>query len=244
MALCIMCGTELADAVCSRCGTSATIISRERAGGIVILFVLVYVLVVVAIWLLVGKFSPTEADWVMPLIVAVEAVALVGLAGFAVVHRITRVGSVQRVIQRMVPSQLYEIIRSGHILKVTPLIVILLGITFVGSFWTASYWPEERRDFKYGGLAAERDTMQSAMDMMMADRKLTTVDEHTTGPAVNDWTALPAGTGVVPLGNVYVDLATSIYYYCWDARGEVYPRSDDPEVAKTPGECPVKSPMR
>ena len=245
MALCIICGTELAEDVCSRCGTSSTIMSRERAGGIGILLILVYVLVVLAIWLLVRKFSPTEADWVMPLLVAVEAVALVGLAGFAVVHRISRVGSVRPVIQRMVPTQLYEIIKTGHILKVTPLIVILLVITFVGSIYTASYLPEERRNWlKFEGLPGELNRMQTAMVAMMVDRNLTTVDEHTTGPAVNDWTLFPTGTGVVPLGNVYADLATSTYYYCWDARGEVYPRSDDPDVAKMPGECLGKSMTR
>ena len=82
--------------------------------------------------------------------------------------------------------------------------------------------------------------MQSAIEIMMAVRSLTTVDEHTTGPAVNDWTLFPTGTGIVPLGNTYLRLTVSTYYYCWDARGEVYPRSDDPDVAKKPGECPRK----
>ena len=81
----------------------------------------------------------------MPLFVAVEAAALAGLAGFALLHLVARVGSVRRVIQRKVSSQLYEIIRTGHILKVTPLIVVLLAITFVGSIFTASYLPEDRR---------------------------------------------------------------------------------------------------
>ena len=238
MALCIMCGTELADDVCPRCGTSATIISKERSGGIVILFILAYVLVVVAIWLLVGNFSPAEADWVMLLLVAVEAVAVVGLAGFAVLHRIARISSVRRGMQRMVPSQLYEIIRTGHILKVTPLIVVLLGITFVGSIFTAGFWPEERRDFKDEALAAEWEFIQTALVIMMVDRSINAVDEHTTGPAVNDWSLFPTGTGVVPLGNTYLRLTVSTYYYCWDARGEVYPRSDDPDVAEMPGECP------
>ena len=88
------------------------------------------------------------------------------------------------------------------------------------------------------GLAAEWDTMQTAMYAMMVDTNLTAVDEHTTGPAVNDWTRFPTGTGVVPLGNIYLRDATSINYYCWDARGEVYPRSNNPDVAKKPGECP------
>ena len=209
--------------------------------GIVIRFIQIYILVVLVIWLLVRKFSPTEADWVMTILVAVEAAALVGLAGFAVVHLIARINSIRRVIERMVPSRLYEVIRTGHILKVTPLIVILLGITVVGSFYTASYLPEERRDWlKFEGLLGELDRIQAAMETMMVDRNLTTVDEHTTGPAVNDWTAFPTGTGVIPLGNVYVDLARSTYYYCWDAHGEVYPRSDDQDVAEKPGECPEK----
>ena len=120
----------------------------------------------------------------------------------------------------------------------TPLIVILLGITVVGSFYTASYLPEERKYWETGALAAERDALQTAMSAMMMYRNLTTVNEHTTGQAVNDWTAFPTGTGVVPLANIYVDLATSLHYYCWDARGEMNPRSDDPDVAEKPGECP------
>ena len=78
---------------------------------------------------------------------------------------------------------------------------------------------------------------------MMADRNLTTVDGHTSGPAVNEWTGFPTGTGVVAL-DLYMKKSTSMFYYCWDARGEVYPRSDDPDVAKKPRECSGKSPMR
>lgn len=181
----------------------------------------------------------------MTSLVAVETVAVVGLAGFAVVHLIARISSVRRVIQRVAPAQVYETIRTGHILKVTPLIVTLLGITIVGSFCTASYLPDEREYWRrFEGLAGELNTMQAAMETMMVDRNLTTVDERTTGPAVNDWTAFPTGAGVVPLGNVYVDLAKSIYYYCWNSLGEVYPRSGDADLAKEPGECPGKPAMR
>ena len=90
-------------------------------------------------------------------------------------------------------------------------------------------------------MAGELARMQAAMATMMVDRNLTAVDEHATGPAVNDWTRFPTGTGVVPLGNIYVNMTISKFYYCWDARGETYPRSDDPDVAKKPGECPEKS---
>ena len=121
----------------------------------------------------------------------------------------------------------------------------MLVITFVASICTASYLLEERRDWRgFEGMVGELARMQTAMDSMMADRNLTTVDAHTTGPAVNDWTRFPTGAGAVPLGNIYVDLAKSRYYYCWDAGGEVYPRSNDPEDAKTPGECPKKPTAR
>ena len=93
-------------------------------------------------------------------------------------------------------------------------------------------------------FAAERDSVQIGMDIMMAERNLTAVDEHATGPAVNDWTRFPTGTGVVPLGNIYVNMTISKFYYCWDARGVTYPRSEDRDVAKKPGECPEKSPAR
>ena len=118
MALCIMCGTEIADDVCSRCGTSTTIISRERSGGIVILFILVYVVVVVAIWLPVGKFSPTEADWVMPLIVAVEAAVLVGLARVIVVPpEETAIVTLRAGVAEPLPN---DAARQGSIRPVTP----------------------------------------------------------------------------------------------------------------------------
>lgn len=205
----------------------------------------IYILVVLAIWLIVRKFSPAEADWVMPLFVAVDAIALVALAGFALVHLIARISSVRRLIQRMAPLRLYEIIRSRQILKVTPIIIVLLVITFVASIFTASYLPEERRNWRrFEGMVGELARMQTAMDSMMVDRNLNTVDAHTTGPAVNGWTGFPTGAGAVPLGNVYIDLAKSNFYYCWDADGEVYPRSSDPEIAKTPGECPEKSTVR
>ena len=88
-------------------------------------------------------------------------------------------------------------------------------------------------------LAAELELMQTAMNAMMADNSLTTVVEHTSGAAVNAWTALPAAAGGAPLA-VYLKRTLTRHYYCWDARGNVYPRSDDPDVAKKPGECPQK----
>ena len=90
--------------------------------------------------------------------------------------------------------------------------------------WSCSYGAEV-------GLKAETEVTQSAMNAMMLDRNLTTVDEHTSGPAVNIW------PGTL---DIYMKRTKTKYYYCWDARGNVYPRSEDPDVAENPGECPRK----
>ena len=84
-------------------------------------------------------------------------------------------------------------------------------------------------------MVAELELVQTAMTAMMADKSLTTVDQHTSGAAVNAWPALPAAGGA-PLA-VYLKRPFTQYYYCWYARGNVYPRSYDPGVAKKPEEC-------
>ena len=78
------------------------------------------------------------------------------------------------------------------------------------------------------------------MIAMMFDRKLTTVDDHTTGPAVNTWNGF-LGPGAVPLNN-YLKVIPTQYYYCWDAKGNTWPRNDpskDPtrKSAEKAGEC-------
>lgn len=93
-------------------------------------------------------------------------------------------------------------------------------------------------------IEAESDMMQTAMYTMMTDNKTYTVAayDHTTGSlAVNTWTALPEGQGAVPLAPLYLRDDTTEFYFCWDASGLVFPRSDDPDVAKEPGECPQSS---
>ena len=90
-------------------------------------------------------------------------------------------------------------------------------------------------------LNIEREAVQSAMYLMMLDRNLTTVDEHTTGPAINTWTAFPIGPGAVPLSNYLVEKTTR-HYFCWDAEGNTWPRNDpgkEPtrKSAEKVGEC-------
>ena len=89
-------------------------------------------------------------------------------------------------------------------------------------------------------LNIERETVQTAMYSMMADRNLTAVDDHSTGPAVNTWTAF-LGSGAIPLSD-YLRENTTLYYYCWNAQGRTWPRNDpgkDPtrKSAEKAGEC-------
>ena len=74
---------------------------------------------------------------------------------------------------------------------------------------------------KEGALAAETETIKTAMNAMMADMNITTVTAKTTLSGVNTWTALPTGTGSAVLSG-YLQKNTTTYYYCWEADGQVY----------------------
>lgn len=74
---------------------------------------------------------------------------------------------------------------------------------------------------KEGALAAETVTIQTAMNAMMAEQNIATVDAKTSGAGVNTWTAQPTGTNSTFL-NGYLQTNTTIYYYCWEADGQVY----------------------
>ena len=89
-------------------------------------------------------------------------------------------------------------------------------------------------------IEAESAMIQTAMDSMMTENETMTVlaNDRTTGSfAVNTWSALPEGSDVVPLAPLYLRDDTTEFYFCWDVRGFVYPRSDDPDDARKPGEC-------
>ncbi|MCH8282677.1 MAG: hypothetical protein J4O03_13425 [Chloroflexi bacterium] len=81
-------------------------------------------------------------------------------------------------------------------------------------------------------LAAERESVQTAMYSMMAEQNITTVDAHTTGAGHNTWYAQPTGTGSVFLSG-YLKKNTTIYYYCWEASGEVYAQNAAANVLGT-----------
>ena len=181
----------------------------------------VYILLIYTGFVLVLYPAPV---WVVASLAAVVAVAVLVL----VVDVAIRISIVQRVIQRMVSRRLYEFIfkLSAHIVLLCVLVVglfILLASTTCPGGWFCSDWAAE------SAIRAETEIMQSAMNAMMLDRNLTAVDGHTSGPAVNVW------TGTL---DIYLKQANTKYYYCWDAHGNVYPRSEDPDDAENPGDCP------
>ena len=85
---------------------------------------------------------------------------------------------------------------------------------------------------KEGALAAELETVQTAMNAMMADQNITTVDPKTSLAGVNTWTAVPTGTNSAFLSG-YLKKSTTTYFYCWEADGEVYAQNAAANAAGT-----------
>ncbi|MCH7712108.1 MAG: type II secretion system protein [Chloroflexi bacterium] len=122
-----------------------------------------------------------------------------------------------------------------ELLVVIGIIVALAGVTvpLVTKFTGSG---------KTGAMAAERETVQTAMAAMMAEQDITTVTAVINpAAATNTWTALPAGTGAAVLfggaGAQFLKKGTTSYYYCWTASGEVYSRDAAPEAADDAGAC-------
>lgn len=85
---------------------------------------------------------------------------------------------------------------------------------------------------KEGALAAEVETVQTAMNAMMAEQNITTVDAKTSLAGINTWTAQPTGTGSAFLSG-YMQKNTTIYYYCWESDGQVYAQNAAANVVGT-----------
>ena len=67
-----------------------------------------------------------------------------------------------------------------------------------------------------GSLKAETETIQSAMNAMMADKGIVVVtanDKGTTSDGQNTWTALPNGTGAGTLDG-YLKKNSTKFFYC------------------------------
>ena len=125
-----------------------------------------------------------------------------------------------------------------ELLVVIGIIVALAGITvplvtkFTGSGQT-------------GAMAAERESVQTAMSAMMAEQDITTVTALVDpAAATNAWDALPTGNGSAflfgPSG--YLSSGLTDYYFCWTSGGEVYTRDLDPELSDDAGACRVPPP--
>ena len=90
-----------------------------------------------------------------------------------------------------------------------------------------------------GALKAETETVQSAMNAMMADKGIVAVtanDKGTTSNGQNTWTALPAGTGADTLDN-YLKKNKTKFFYCWDTKGNVYAQNKTDGVIVVPDDA-------
>jgi len=97
-----------------------------------------------------------------------------------------------------------------------------------------------------GPLAAERETVQTAMNAMMADQGITTVipnDNTTKGLGVNAWTSLPKGANAASL-DAYLRNTTTLFYYCWDRMGNVYAQNKKDGVRAEPKDAGQQRPCK
>ena len=86
-----------------------------------------------------------------------------------------------------------------------------------------------------GSLKAETETIQSAMNAMMADKGIVAVtanDKGTTSNGQNTWTALPAGTL-----DGYLKKNNTKFFYCWDSKGNVYAQNKTDGVEAVPDDA-------
>ena len=90
-----------------------------------------------------------------------------------------------------------------------------------------------------GALRAETETVQTAMNSMMADNGITTLtanDKGTTSNGQDTWTALPAGTGAGTLDG-YMKKSKTKYFYCWNSKGNVYAQNKTDGVIAVPDDA-------
>ena len=85
-----------------------------------------------------------------------------------------------------------------------------------------------------GAKNAEWESVQTAMNAMMADKAITTVTVSAVGARTADFTSLPLGTNASPLGVTYLQSASTVYYYCWDLNGQVTGQGEFGNI----GTCP------
>ena len=100
-----------------------------------------------------------------------------------------------------------------ELLVVVGIVVALTAVSIVSVTQFAGKGEE-------GATAAELDTVQAAMDTMMADVGIVIVtanDLSTTSTTVQDFTSVPTEGALAS----YIRENPVNYYYCWDAAGKV-----------------------
>ncbi len=70
-----------------------------------------------------------------------------------------------------------------------------------------------------GAKNAEWESVQTAMNAMMAEQAITAVDAASVNSS-NVWTALPSGTDAATLDD-YLQEDNTIYFYCYGTDGQV-----------------------
>ena len=94
-----------------------------------------------------------------------------------------------------------------------------------------------------GALKAETETIQSAMNAMMADKGIVAVtanDKGTTSNGQNTWTALPTGTGTgAGAGTLdgYLKKNSTKFFYCWDSKGNACAQNKTDGVEAVPDDA-------
>jgi len=89
---------------------------------------------------------------------------------------------------------------------------------------------------KEAPLAAETETLQTAMNAMMEDKNFTTVspnDDTNNSLGVNTWTDFPEGPGAASLDSLLRRTTTKFYYF-WDSNGNVYAQNKTDSVKAKP----------
>ena len=73
-----------------------------------------------------------------------------------------------------------------------------------------------------GAKNAEWESVQTAMNAMMADVAITTVTASAVGARTQSWGSLPANGGpeVTALAG-YLQSASTVYNYCWGTNGQI-----------------------
>ena len=103
-------------------------------------------------------------------------------------------------------------------LLVVVAIIIALAAVIIPSVASFASKGEE------GAQAAERDNVQTGIDLYMTDNSLSTIPANilAADTSTNDFST---ATGIVDL-SPYLRVDSSIYFYCWDAVGLITAQDD------------------